>query len=135
MLEEEKKIVILMTSGPRTPWRCASPFYIAALMAANDAEVEVFFNMDGTNLIRKGIAEKICPTGEGNCFPQNGQKPKTVYDFMKDAKLAGVKFYSCKQAVDSLGLTEEELIPELDGVVPASEFAIRAMEADKLIVF
>ncbi len=134
-MEEEKKIVILMTSGPRTPWRCASPFYIAALMAANDADVEIFFNMDGTNLIRKGIAEKICPVGEGNCFPQNGQKPKTVYDFMRDAKLAGVKFFSCKQAVDSLGLTEEELIPELDGVVPASEFAIRAMEADKLIVF
>jgi predicted peroxiredoxin len=134
-MEEEKKIVILMTSGPRTPWRCASPFYIAALMAANDAEVEVFFNMDGTNLIRKGIAEKICPTGEGNCFPQNGQKPKTVYDFMRDAKLAGVKFFSCKQAVDSLGLSEEELIPELDGIVPASEFAIRAMEADKVIVF
>ncbi len=134
-MEEEKKIVILMTSGPRTPWRCASPFYIAALMAANDAEVEVFFNMDGTNLIRKGIAQKICPVGEGNCFQENGQKPKTVYDFMRDAKLAGVKFFSCKQAVDSLGLTEDELIPELDGVVPASEFAIRAMEADKLIVF
>ncbi|RLJ70235.1 hypothetical protein BCF55_0501 [Hydrogenivirga caldilitoris] len=134
-MEEEKKIVILMTSGPRTPWRCASPFYIAALMAANDAEVEVFFNMDGTHLIRRGIAEKICPSAEGNCFQQNGQKPKTVYDFMRDAKLAGVKFYSCKQAVDSLGLTEEELIPELDGVVPASEFALRAMEADKLIVF
>jgi len=134
-MEEEKKIVILMTSGPRTPWRCASPFYIAALMAANDADVEIFLNMDGTNLIRKGIAEKICPVGDGNCFSQDGKKPKTVYDFMKDAKLAGVKFYSCKQAVDSLGLTEDELIPELDGVVPASEFAIRAMEADKLIVF
>jgi predicted peroxiredoxin len=134
-MEEEKKIVILMTSGPRTPWRCAAPFYIAALMAANDAEVEIFFNMDGTNLVRKGIAQKICPSEEGNCFSQNGNKPKTVYDFMRDAKLAGVKFYSCKQAVDSLGLTEEDLIPELDGVVPASEFAIRAMEADKLIVF
>ncbi len=136
MIEGEKKIVILMTSGPRTPWRCASPFYIAALMAANDADVEMFFNMDGTNLIRKGIPEKICPSLEGNCFGQtNGNKPKTVYDFMKDAKLAGVKFYSCKQAIESLGLTEDDLIPELDGIVPASEFAIRAMEADKLIVF
>ncbi|NPA32829.1 MAG: sulfur reduction protein DsrE, partial [Aquificae bacterium] len=91
--------------------------------------------MDGTNLIKKGVAERICPSLEGNCYSANGQKPKTVYDFMKDAKLAGVKFYSCKQAVDSLGLTEDELIPELDGIVPASEFAIRAMMADKLITF
>ncbi len=132
---EERKIVILMTSGPKTPWRCASPFYIAALMAANEAEVEIFFNMDGTNLVRKGIAERICPSEEGNCYPRNGRKPKSVYDFMKDAKQAGVKFYSCRQAIDSLGLTEEELIPELDGIVPASEFALRAMSADKLIVF
>ncbi len=134
-MEEGKRIIILMTSGPRTPWRCASPFYIAALMAANEAEVEVFFNMDGTNLIRKGIAERICPSGEGSCYPRGSGKPKSVYDFMKDAKQAGVKFYSCRQAVDSLGLTEDELIPELDGVLPASEFALRAMSADKVMVF
>jgi hypothetical protein len=54
---------------------------------------------------------------------------------MKDAKQAGVKFYSCRQAIDSLGYKPEELIPELDGVVPASEFALRAMEADKVITF
>jgi predicted peroxiredoxin len=55
------KVVILMTSGPKTPWRCASPFYIAALMASNDAEVEMFFNMDGTRLLKKGVAERILP--------------------------------------------------------------------------
>ncbi len=129
------KIIILMTSGPKTPWRCASPFYIAAIMSANEADVEMFFNMDGTNLIRKGIAERICPSQEGNCYSPEGKKLKTVYDFMKDAKQAGVKFYSCRQAVDSLGLSEEDLIPELDGIVPASEFALRTMKADKLLVF
>ncbi|MFN3870956.1 MAG: DsrE family protein [Aquificaceae bacterium] len=128
------KVVILMTSGPRTPWRCASPFYIAALMAANEAEVDVFFNMDGTKLLKKGVAEKIIP-GEPNCLSPNGKKLKTVYDFMKDAKQAGVKFYSCKQAIDSLGYKPEDLIPELDGVFPASEFALRAMEADKVLTF
>ena len=96
------KVIILMTSGPRPPWRCASPFYIAALMAANEAEVEMFFNMDGTRLLKKGVAERIIP-GEPNCLSPNGKKLKTVYDFMKDAKQAGVKFYSCKQAIDSLG--------------------------------
>ncbi|MFN3471144.1 MAG: DsrE family protein [Aquificaceae bacterium] len=128
------KVIILMTSGPRTPWRCASPFYIAALMAANEADVEIFFNMDGTRLLKKGVAERIVP-GEPNCLSPNGKKLKTVYDFMKDAKQAGVKFYSCKQAIDSLGYKPEDLIPELDGVFPASEFALRAMEADKVLTF
>lgn len=128
------KVIILMTSGPRTPWRCASPFYIASLMAANEAEVEIFFNMDGTRLLKKGIAERIIP-GEPNCLSVNGKKLKTVYDFMKDAKQAGVKFYSCKQAIDSLGYKQEDLIPELDGIYPASEFALRAMEADKVLTF
>ncbi|MFN3813255.1 MAG: DsrE family protein [Aquificaceae bacterium] len=128
------RVIILMTSGPKTPWRCAAPFYIAALMAANEAEVDVFFNMDGTNLVRKGIASRIVPA-EPNCLNPNGKKFKTVYDFMRDAKQAGVGFYSCRQAIDSLGLKEEDLIEELDGIVPASEFAIRAMEADKVITF
>ncbi len=128
------KVVILMTSGPKTPWRCASPFYIAALMSANEAEVEVFFNMDGTKLLKKGVAEKLLPA-EPNCLSPNGKKLKTVYDFMKDAKQAGVKFYSCKQAIDSMGYKPEDLIPELDGVFPASEFALRAMEADKVLTF
>ncbi len=130
----EKRVIILMTSGPRTPWRCAAPFYIAALMASNEAEVEIFFNMDGTNLIRKGIAQRIVPS-EPNCLSPNGKKLKTVYDFMKDAKQAGVKFVSCKQAVDSLGLTSEDIIPEVDEIVPASEFALRALEADKVLIF
>ncbi|WPM31500.1 DsrE family protein [Hydrogenobacter sp. T-2] len=128
------KVVILMTSGPRTPWRCASPFYIAALMSANEAEVEVFFNMDGTKLLKRGVAERLLPA-EPNCLSPNGKKLKTVYDFMKDAKQAGVKFYSCKQAIDSMGYKPEDLIPELDGVFPASEFALRAMEADKVLTF
>lgn len=129
------KVIILMTSGPKTPHRCASPFYIGALLASNDADVEIFFNMDGTNLIRKGVAEKIVPS-DSTCFTASeNRKPKTVYDFMKDAKLSGVKFFSCKQAIDSLGLKEDELIKELDGVVPAGEFALRALEADKIITF
>ncbi len=128
------KVIILMTSGPRTPWRCAAPFYIAALMASNEADVEIFFNMDGTRLLKKGVAERIIP-GEPNCLSPDGKKLKTVYDFMKDAKQAGVKFYSCKQAIDSLGYKPEDLIPELDGIFPASEFAIRAMEADKVLTF
>ncbi|RMH80281.1 MAG: sulfur reduction protein DsrE [Acidobacteria bacterium] len=128
------RVIILMTSGPKTPWRCASPFYIAALMAANEADVEVFFNMDGTKLLRRGVAERIVPA-EPNCLSPNGKRLKSVYDFMKDAKQAGVKFYSCKQAIDSLGYKPEDLIPELDGVFPASEFALRAMEADKVLTF
>ncbi len=133
MMEAEgQKILILMTSGPKTPHRCATPFFIGALMASNDAEVEIFFNMDGTNLIRKGIPESIYPGGE-SCVA--GQKPKSVYEFMKDAKAAGVKLYSCKQAIDSSGLKEDELIPLLDGVVPAGEFAQKSLEADKVLIF
>ncbi len=133
MKMEDKKVIILMTSGPRTPWRCASPFYIAALMASNEAEVEMFFNMDGTNLLRKGVAEKLYPIDPQ--WGPGGGEVKSVYDFMKDAKMAGVKFYSCRQAIDSLGLKEEDLIEELDGILPASEFALRAVESDKVLTF
>ncbi len=127
-----QKVLILMTSGPKTPHRCATPFFIGALMASNDAEVEIFFNMDGTNLIRKGVPESIYPGGD-SCV--SGQKPKSVYEFMRDAKAAGVKFYSCKQAIDSSGLKENELIGLIDKVVPAGEFAQKSLEADKVLIF
>ena len=33
---EEKSVVIVMTSGPSTPHRCATPFYIGAILASMD---------------------------------------------------------------------------------------------------
>jgi len=55
----DDKILIIMTSGPDTPRRCATPFFFASLGAAMDYEVSMFFTIDGTLLLKKGVAENV----------------------------------------------------------------------------
>jgi predicted peroxiredoxin len=98
-----EKIMIIMTSGPDTPRRCATPFFFASLAAAMEYEVTMFFTIDGTLLLKKGMAETI--------YPKAGGKP--VSDFLKDAMEAGVEFLACSASTELHDLKPEDLI---DGV-------------------
>jgi hypothetical protein len=99
----DDKVLIIMTSGPDTPRRCATPFFFATLAAAMDYEATMFFTIDGTLLLKKGVAETI--------YPKKGGKP--VSDFLRDAQEAGVKFLACTASTDLHDLTPEDLV---DGV-------------------
>ncbi len=99
----EDKVLIIMTSGPDTPRRCATPFFFASLAVAMDYEVTMFFTIDGTLLLKKGLAEKVYPKADG----------KPVSDFIQDALEAGVKFTACTASMELHDLKQEDLI---DGV-------------------
>jgi predicted peroxiredoxin len=100
---ESDKILIMMTSGPDTPRRCATPFFMATLAAAMDYEVTMFFTIDGTLLLKKGMAATIFPKAGG----------KSVESFLNEALEAGVKMTACTASTELHGLTPEDLI---DGV-------------------
>ncbi len=87
---DDEKVMIIMTSGPDTPRRCATPFFFATLGAAMEYKVTMFFTIDGTLLLKKGVAETI--------FPKEGGKP--VSDFLQDALDAGVKFMACTASTE-----------------------------------
>ena len=55
-MDEEGKMTVFVTSGPETPQRCATPFYMANSAAAMDNEAEMIFQIDGVLLMKKGIA-------------------------------------------------------------------------------
>jgi len=113
----EDKILIIMTSGPDTPRRCATPFFFATLAAAMDYEVTMFFTIDGTLLLKKGLAETI--------FPKAGGKP--VSDFIADAVDAGVKLTACTASTELHDLIPEDLI---DGVKMVGGAAMWQMADD-----
>ena len=100
---DEDKILIMMTSGPDTPRRCATPFFMASLAAAMDYDVTMFFTIDGTLLLKKGIAATIFPKAGG----------KSVESYLNEALEAGVKMTACSASTELHGLTVEDLI---DGV-------------------
>ncbi len=99
----DDKIMIIMTSGPDTPRRCATPFFFATLAAAMEYDVTMFFTIDGTLLLKKGLAENIFPKAGG----------KAVSSFIQDAMDADVKLLACTASMELHDLQESDL---MDGV-------------------
>ena len=98
-----ENILIIMTSGPDTPRRCATPFFFATLAAAMDYEVTMFFTIDGTLLLKKGMAETV--------YPKEGGKP--VSGFVQDALDAGVTFLACTASMELHDMTADDLIDDV----------------------
>lgn len=122
---EEKSVVIVMTSGPSTPQRCATPFYIGAILASMDAEVHIFFTMEGVRLLDKGVAENLRAMQGG----------KTILEFMRDAKAAGVRLHLCKPAMPGYDMIPDNVIPEVDEINSASALADLILQCDKTMFF
>ena len=101
---DDDKVMIIMTSGPDTPRRCATPFFFATLGVAMEYEVTMFFTIDGTLLLKKGVAETI--------YPKEGGKP--VNEFIQEALDAGVKIFACTASTELHDINPETDL--IDGV-------------------
>ena len=110
----DDKVMIIMTSGPDTPRRCATPFFFASLAAAMEYEVTMFFTIDGTLLLKKGMAETI--------FPKEGGKP--VSAFIQDALNAGVEFLACTASTELHDMQPSDLLEGVKMVGGASMWQI-----------
>jgi len=122
---EEKSVVIVMTSGPSTRHRCATPFFLAALLASMDADVKLFFTMEGVRLCQRGVPENLTAMEGG----------KTIVEFMRDAKSAGVKFYLCRPALPGYDIDVTDVIPEVDEVSSGGVLADLILSCDKTLFF
>ncbi len=122
---EEGKVVIFVTSGPETPQRCATPFYMATVAAAMDHEAEMIFQIDGVLLLKEGVAEEMTAKEGG----------KTILEFIRDAKDADVEMRVCSAALQLHDMTPDDLIEECDGVVGAAYMTEKGLEADMVLTY
>jgi len=120
----DDKVMIIMTSGPDTPRRCATPFFFASLAAAMEYEVTMFFTIDGTLLLKKGMAETI--------FPKEGGKP--VSAFIQDALDAGVEFLACTASTELHDMQPSDLLEGVKMVGGASMWQI-AEDCETVLTF
>ena len=120
----EDAVLIIMTSGPDTPRRCATPFFFASLAAAMDYEVNMFFTIDGTLLLKKGMAETI--------YPKEGGKP--VSDFLEEALDSGVHFLACTASTELHDLQPTDLIDKVKMVGGATMWQL-AEESATVLTF
>jgi predicted peroxiredoxin len=120
----DDNVLIIMTSGPDTPRRCATPFFFATLATAMDYEVTMFFTIDGTLLLKKGLAETV--------YPKAGGKP--VSAFLQDALDAGVKMLACTASTELHDLQPSDLIDEVKMVGGATMWQL-AEDAKTVLTF
>lgn len=114
----DKLLIIMVNTDPTNPSELGAPFFQATVAAAMEFEVEVVLTGRAGELAKKGVAEKI--------FIQPGS-PKSVYDFIKDAHEAGVKFKVCTPTLDLWG---EDMIPEIEETVGGAYVISEAMDDD-----
>lgn len=121
----EKLVIVMANSDPRNGEELGAPIFQASVAAAMEYEVEVICTATAGVLLKKGVAEKLT-VKEGS--------PKTVYDFIKDAHEAGVKFFTCSPNLDLFDMTEEDLIPECEGVVGGAYLIEQVMDDDTKVL-
>ena len=126
MSDDAKSVVILMTCGPEIPSRCASPFFIATLLASMDAKVHIFLTMEAVKLAVKGVSDDLVAVKGG----------KKIIQFIREAKEAGATIQMCKPALPGFCIdAEHDLIPEVDDVSSGGVLADLILSSDKVITF
>ena len=123
-MADEDKILIVMTSGKDTPRRCATPFFFASLAAAMDYEVQMFFTIDGTTLLEKGVAETVYPKEGG----------ENVAKYLNDCIEAEIPFYCCTASMELHDLKPEDLIEDVKFVGGATMWEL-ADDSGKVLTF
>jgi predicted peroxiredoxin len=123
---EDKRVVIIMTSGPSSPERCATPFFVASLLASMDAEVKVFLTMEAVLLAQDGVADNLSAMNGG----------KSVLHFMRESKKVGVQIYMCQPALPGYNMENNaKIIPEIDVLASGGVLADLILTSDKVITF
>ena len=117
-----KKLTIIMANtDPRNVEELGAPIFQATVAAAMSYEVEVICTSIAAKLLKRGVAEKLV-------------MKLGVYDFIKEAHAAGVKFYCCSPGLDLFDMQREDLIAECAGVVGAAHFIEQIMSGESKVL-
>ena len=114
----DKLMIVMVNTDPKNGSELGAPFFQATVAAAMEFEVEVILTGRSGELAAKGVADKL--------HVQEGS-PKSVYDFIKDAHEAGVKFKVCTPTLDLWG---SDLSPEIEETVGGAYVISQAMDDD-----
>ncbi|MDH4151547.1 MAG: DsrE/DsrF/DrsH-like family protein [Betaproteobacteria bacterium] len=117
-MAKNKLMIIMVNTDPANGSELGAPFFQATVAAAMDFEVEMILTARAGELAKKGVAE--------NLYVKEGS-PKCVYDFIKDAHEAGVKFKVCTPTLELWG---DDLIPEIGETVGGAYVIEQAMDDD-----
>ena len=117
----DKLIIVMANTDPNNGEELGAPIFQATVAAAMEYEVDVICTATAGKLMKKGVAEKLV-VKQGS--------PKSVYSFIQDAHEAGAKFYCCSPNLDLFDMTQEDLIPECEGIIGGAHLIEQVMEEE-----
>jgi predicted peroxiredoxin len=119
-------VLVLWAADPSQPARTAAPFVYALAARALEIEVEMHFTATSVQWLFEGVAERA---------HTDQARSKTVLDFIREVRTAGVKLFACAMALHE-HRHGEALIAECDGVAGAATVIDATVAADtRTIVF
>lgn len=121
----DRLVIVLWSAGPERPVQAAAPFVYALAARAFEIQVEIHFTSTAVRWLLAGVADAA--------FTDAG-RTKTVADYIREAKAAGVRLYACSMAMHEHG-RGEPLIAECDGYAGAATVITAAMRGARTLVF
>jgi predicted peroxiredoxin len=101
----DKVVIVLWSAGPEQPALAAAPFVYALAARALEIQVDMHFTSTAVRWLLPGVADAAHTDTE---------RTKTVGDFIREVKVAGVKLYACSMAMHEHARCAS-LIAECDG--------------------
>lgn len=120
-----KLIVVMATTDPRKGDELGVPIFQASAAAAMGYDAVVICTATASQFMKKGVAERVFVKPGGTT---------TLYHFVKDAHLAGVRFYCCSPNADGYDTHPEDLIAECSGVIARTQLIEEIMDNDDVKV-
>ena len=121
----DRLVIVLWSAGPDRPVQAAAPFVYALAARAFEVDVEMHFTSTAVRWLIAGVADGAYT---------DAAQTKTVADFIREVKAAGVRLYACSMAMNEHG-RGEALIPECDGYAGAATVVAATLQGAKPLVF
>jgi len=129
MEDAQRIIVVVWSCGPDNPrgaMLVAAPFVYALSARALDRDVEMHFTSSSVRWLFEGVAK--------DAFTDQA-KTKTVLDFVREAREAGIRLFACAMALGE-HRRGEPLIAEVENVAGAATvIAATAESGSRTLVF
>jgi uncharacterized protein len=117
----ERLLIVLVNTDPRNGEELGAPLYQAAVAASLGYTVDVVCTATAGRLLKRGVAEGLeVKAGSG----------RSVYSFIQEAHRHGARFWACPANLDLFDMTENDLVPECEGMMSTAQMVTDLMDGE-----
>ena len=121
-MNAQRLVIVVWSCGPDRPGGAvlaAAPFVYALAARAMEIDVEMHFTSSTARWLVESVARDAYT---------DAARSKTVLDFIREVKAAGVALHPCAMALAEHRRAGEALLPEVDGIAGAATVIGAAFE-------